>query len=533
MRGLLHLRKEAIMQISSQLLLLIVDDEPSIRNGLAQALPFSEMNIKVAGLAGSGNEALDMIRLQTPDIVLTDIKMPNGNGLDLIKSAKKLGLHSRFIIMSGYDDFQFAKTALQYGVEDYLLKPIKKEELIQALLKVRDKAEAERRSVRLLQSKESFLRNLMHRSYDRSQPLPEFLLEYSNRLPLCILVCDGDFYPQELKKELASLIPDSTGIVFECDEHRLAVLLSLQVFSQTVPLALKEFCQNVVTRVSALFHTPVYIGIGNSVSNISLLRHSYRSALEYLSYSMYKTELQVFDSALLETGDSCPVTINNSYSDRLLEAILNYQPEHIDEITRSFLDWILYIPMPPPSFVRGMCTHLMVDIQKNLSSYKILRNEFLINTPHKAIAQCLFLSDISQWMISALRHYATVLHVHVIDDNAPVIEAAASYIRKNITSRLTLEEVASQVHLSKNYFAALFKDYMGINFRDYVLEKKIDYAKKLLKETDITVSNLSSLLGYEEYRSFNRAFKKSTGKSPSDYHRLYNPSFASDSKRDE
>lgn len=80
MRGLLHLRKEAIMQISSQLLLLIVDDEPSIRNGLAQALPFSEMNIKVAGLAGSGNEALDMIRLQTPDIVLTDIKMPNGNG---------------------------------------------------------------------------------------------------------------------------------------------------------------------------------------------------------------------------------------------------------------------------------------------------------------------------------------------------------------------------------------------------------------------------------------------------------------------
>ena len=101
--------------------------------------------------------------------------------------------------------------------------------MIQALLKVRDKAEAERRSVRLLQSKESFLRNLMHRSYDRSQPLPEFLLEYSNRLPLCILVCDGDFYPQELKKELASLIPDSAGIVFECDEHRLAVLLSLQV----------------------------------------------------------------------------------------------------------------------------------------------------------------------------------------------------------------------------------------------------------------------------------------------------------------
>lgn len=521
------------MQNSSRLLLLIVDDEPSIRNGLAQALPFKEINIEVAGLAGSGNEALDMIRAQAPDIVLTDIKMPNGNGLDLIKSAKEMGLHCRFIIMSGYDDFQYARTALQYGVEDYLLKPIKKEELIQALLKVRDKTEAERHSVRLLQSKESFLRNLMHKSYDSSQPLPEFLREYSGRLPLCILVCDGDFYPQELKKELVSLIPASLGIVFECDEHRLAALLSLQVFSQSVPVTLKEFCQDIVTRTSELFFTSVYIGIGNSVPNLSLLRHSYRSALECLSYNMYETHLQVFDSSLLETGSSCPVTVNNSYSDRLLEAILNYQLEHIDEITKSFLDWLLYIPMPPPSFVRGMCTHLMVDIQKNLSSCKILRDEFLSNTPHKAIAQCPFLSDISRWMISTLRHYATVLHVHVIDDNAPVIEAAASYIRKNITSRLTLDEVASQVHLSKNYFAALFKDYMGINFRDYVLEKKIDYAKKLLKETDITVSNLSSLLGYEEYRSFNRAFKKSTGKSPSDYHRLYNPFFASHTKSDE
>lgn len=520
------------MQNFSRLSLLIVDDEPSIRNGLAQALPFKEMDMEVAGLAGSGNEALDMIRAQAPDIVLTDIKMPNGNGLDLIKSVKDLGLHSRFIIMSGYDDFQFAKTALQYGVEDYLLKPIKKEELIQALRKVRDKTEAERYSVSLLQSKESFLRNLMHKAYDSSQPLPEFLQEYSDKPPLCILVFDGDFYPQELKKELLSLIPESLGTVFECDPHRLALLLSLPVFSQTVSLTLKEFCQDITSRVSKQFHTFVYMGIGNSVPGISLLRHSYRSALEYLSYNMYKTKLQVFDRSLLETGNSCPVTVNNSYSDRLLEAILNYKLERIDEITKSFLDWILYIPMPPPSFVRGMCTHLMVDIQKNLSSYKILRDEFLRNTPHKAIAQCPFLSDISRWMSSALKHYATVLHVHMTDDNAPVIEAAASYIRKNITSRLTLEEVASQVHLSKNYFAALFKDYMGINFRDYVLEMKIDYAKKLLKETDITVSNLSCLLGYEEYRSFNRAFKKSTGKSPSDYHRLYNPFSAPHTEND-
>ncbi len=509
------------MQDSPKLSLLIVDDEPSIRNGLAQALPWKEMNIDVIGLAGSKSEALCIMEDHSPDIVLTDIKMPGGSGLELIKATKDQGAHSRFIIMSGYDDFQFARTAIQYGVEDYLLKPLKKDELMQALLDVRNKKDAERNSS-LAPSRDSFLRSLIHQSFKQSETPSALLIQYSLQLPLCIILCDGDFYPSDLKKDLISRIPESVGTIFECDEHRLAILISIPEFKKTIPGSLANYCQNLVSDLSLHFGTPIYMGIGMTVPELHLIRHSYRNALEYLSYSMYQTGQQVFDYTVLENSHPCPVTTNNAFSSKLVEAIVNYQLAQIDELTEQFLSWIRYIPMPPPSFVRGMCTHLMVDIQKNLSSYKILREEFLINTPHKAIAQRTLLSDIKQWMKNSLKHYSCVLHLHVMDDNAPMIEAAAAYIRKNIASRLTLDEVANQVHLSKAYFTSLFKEYMGTNFRDYVLEQKIEYAKKLLKETDITVSNLSSLLGYEEYRSFNRAFKKATGKSPSDYHRLYN-----------
>lgn len=515
------------MQDISKLSLLIVDDEAAIRNGLAQALPWKEMNLDVIGLAGSKGEALCMIKDHSPDIVLTDIKMPGGSGLELIKAAKDLGSGARFILMSGYDDFQFARTAIQYGVEDYLLKPLKKDELMQALRNVRSKKDAERHS-RLAPSRDSLLRSLIHQNFKQSETPSELLTQYRCRLPLCIILCDGDFYPAELKKELISLIPESAGTVFECDEHRLAVLVSIPEFKKVIPNSVSDYCQNLVSILSCHFHTPIYMGIGMTVPELHLLRHSYRNALEYLSYSMYQTGQQVFDQTVLEDSHPCPITTNNIYSSKLVEAIVNYQLDQIDELTEQFLSWIRYISMPPPSFVRGMCTHLMVDIQKNLSSYKILREEFLINSPHKAIAQRALLSDIEQWMKISLKHYSSVLHLHVVDDNAPMIEAAAAYIRKNITSRLTLDEVANQVHLSKTYFAALFKEYMGVNFRDYVLEQKIEYAKKLLKETDITVANLSALLGYEEYRSFNRAFKKATGKSPSDYHHLYNRFLTSD-----
>ena len=112
------------MTSKNYLTLLLVDDEAEIRSGLRNNVPWEQYDIKLIGTACNGAEALEMIRWYEPDIVITDIQMPVINGLEMIRQAKEEGHDCCFVILSGYDDFQYAKQAIRYDVREYLLKPI-------------------------------------------------------------------------------------------------------------------------------------------------------------------------------------------------------------------------------------------------------------------------------------------------------------------------------------------------------------------------------------------------------------------------
>lgn len=505
----------------SYLSLLIVDDELSIREGLSHVMPWEELGIKVVGCAENGEEALQMIATYHPHIVITDIKMPKCDGLTLIKKAKEQGYETEFIIMSGYNDFKFAKEAIKFGVQDYLLKPIKKGELIETLTIIQNKHSNTTVPDKVQASISGILKDLVHNKYKPSKELDALYSTLSSNMPLHIITFDDVIPFNILKSELQSLIPPTVGILFECDTHKLAMVISPISLSTTGYEDIHTFCHFITTSISSLLGVPLSCGIGDGVSELSFIWKSYHSANEYLAYKMYDLDTYVFDGTMIDTKSPCPLSINNTYSESLVEVILSYDLESIDKITKDFFEWILYIPTPPPSFVRGMCIHLMIDIQKKLSLYSNAREDILKDIPHQAILDCLTLQDIKQWFITSFTRYAKAITHHVTESTDPVIDTAITYIQQNIASKLPLEEVASHVHLSKSYFTSLFKEKTGESFRNYVLNLKIEYAKKLLKESDITVSNLSHLLGYEEYRSFNRAFKKSTGKTPSEYHKIY------------
>ncbi|MDF2613409.1 MAG: two component transcriptional regulator, AraC family [Clostridia bacterium] len=509
------------MSTSNYLTLLIVDDELAIRDGVSKAMPWEDLGIHLIGTCENGFEALDMILIHQPDIVLTDIKMPKCDGLTLIKKAKEQQIACKFIIMSGYSDFSFAKKAIRYGVENYLLKPIKKDELIETFQNIKNKLYGLASSNYIEYSVEKQLQELIHNKHNPKQNISLLSSNLKLTSPISIIIFDSPADFHLLKTALSQFITPPIGFVFEYDTQKLAAIVSVNNIINSKYQSIWALCTHMIQAISASSNAGIYCGIGDSVSELTFIWQSYRTALDYLAYKMYKTSQFIFDQAIVSTEVNCPLTLSSKYSESLIEAILIHDPMAITEITRSFFEWLLYIPMPPPNFVRGMCIHLMIDIQKKLALYDAIREEILQDIPHKAILSCSTLQDIENWLIYSFTHYSSCIHHIKSTTQEDAIELALNYIEQNITSKLTLEDVASHIHLSKSYFTSLFKTKTGESFRNYLLNAKIEYAKKLLQESDITVSNLSYLLGYEEYRSFNRAFKKNTGKTPSEYHKLY------------
>ena len=138
---------------------MVVDDEPLILKGFEKVIPWEEFGIEITDKAESGEQALELLRKKENDILITDIRMQGMSGLELLRTLRELGMHIKTIILSGYDDFQYVKEASQYGIENYLLKPIEESELEKTLRHLTQKLDNERRQQASVQESYQLLRN--------------------------------------------------------------------------------------------------------------------------------------------------------------------------------------------------------------------------------------------------------------------------------------------------------------------------------------------------------------------------------------
>lgn len=525
--------------------LLIADDEPSIGEGLIHAIPWNHFGIEIMGVAYDGEQAMEWIRTRHPDIVMTDIRMPKRDGISIIQQTQAEKFPTHFIILSAYDDFKYTQKAIEYGVNSYLLKPIQTDELIRTIQHIRTLIE--KKEQKLTQASEmvhkvaaasealhdKFFSNLIHGEYGREADMEQdlrdlgvpiqngparvVLFEYESNLPQAGSLRHDSLIRKAAVKNIVDEIFTVPHVSFDQSQNRIALLFNSE---ENDDPALRQMCQCCIDKIEEYLHLPAFAGIGAPVDRLLGVDESFRSAKDAISYRLYELPQSVFDSGdiFFQTSN---MSIQDFKSDGIVNAILVGNRDELRLQLDNFFQVLFYIQMPPPSFVRGMCGYMLMDVQKKLSMY--LNGSFALTDqlPQETVNAFHTLRELKEWVTQTLLSYIDYMRLHGNMQDDPVIQQAKSYITEHIGKKIRLEDVASFVHLSPNYFATYFKQKTNENFRNYVLNLKIQYATELLTSSQKSVSEISSMLGYDDYRSFLRVFKNATGKRPSEIYDMY------------
>ncbi len=517
---------------------IIADDEASIRNGLKASVESMDLDLCVIGTARNGVEAWDLIQTYMPDIVITDIRMPLCNGLELMKKCREAKLSIPFIILSGFDDFAYAQSAIRYGARFYLLKPFKNSELNECLCTLCNEIhqnQIPRSSVVIPNedtvstlSRKFFLNQLIHHEFHYENDLDTAIKKSGFSLPSgpcqVLIFSFNEKSAMEpsflifLKHTIQHHLKPFHVQVWDIETFQLAAL-TFPSSSEDVN-SISHLAQIILDDWDTEYPFPLTIGIGSLEKSLLQASHSYGIAVTALSYQFYENKLRIFDSSIICKAQPS-VSANHIDSSPLLEAIWQNDQQAITHWYFNYINNLFYVPMPSPSFIRGMFIYLVTDIQNALKKQTKDWPELIFEPPYIRINNSSSFQQMKDWCLSQFFQYGEILSEYRTFGKDRIIAKAKNFITNNIHRKISAESIAEVVNLSPSYFTIYFKSKTGINFRDYLITQKMEHAKHLLMAADANLSEISCAVGYDDYRSFYRAFKNYTGQTPSEYQAQY------------
>ncbi len=527
---------------STTFTVILADDESSVLEGIRDAVDWKSLGLSITALASDGREALNAIIEHRPDLAIIDIRMPQLSGLDVIERARKAGLKTDFIILSGYDDFSYAKSAMRYGAKSYLLKPLSSTELYDELCRILlDRTRQNQGATRRLYQEQfnlNFFNSLIDGKILEPGIISTLLRDGGIRLNdgpcyVCVLQFEkeleagGTSFSQE--PVLACLNQAFAGenhIFWKHTPNQLAGILNT---SGLLPFKAAMGCLDALKAQG--LPLPL-IGVGDTVSQLMECSYSYNRALTAMTYQLYDDSARIFTCESICTVPPAFRLTDIDYLP-LVQFIVKKDLEGIRAYCGQFMDRLLYVPMPPPNYVFSLCYALYHQVQTEFSSFS--HGEVAEVASSQDLYRFKRLPQIRQWLvdsfcrlsefIDAVYGYSSPKYAGLSGEAAqtddPAIRTAREFIHANISNHIKIEDIARQVHLSPSYFAIYFKSKTNVNLRDYLLKEKMEYARKVLTNPAVSVNDVACDLGYGDYRSFSRAFKNIHGITPSDFQSKY------------
>lgn len=532
--------------------LLIVEDEIVTRDGLTSMSEWGDMGIEVCGEATNGLEALQLAELQQPDVILTDIRMPKMGGIELLQELAQRSHHAKIVVLSGYSDFEYARSALKYGAFDYLLKPCSGQEVRRSVQKALDALiQEQRENIKIQSLKSRFNEGLQ---LARAQALlqwvhsPKQLLEdrkqQMDTLGMSLLFEDV---------HLGIVEPDqASGIASKYDEKDLELLYyammnivheslseiyrgRLEVFRDANRIAWIGNCSELDMNkelLAALHLTKdhimnylrisVSIGIGNPQHNVNDISHSYKEAKLALDHRFFRGQGTVvrFDELLIEENQS-------GIADHRVE-LSQWERNIVDAVAKSD-DSIVLVPIEQwIEAVRSDMSASRVDVQMFVLSFLVYADKLAqrmmvtgeqwrqrMGSYMEQVPRTETVFDAGQILVDAVK-----LLLRSVREKKPMhktVKYAIEYIENHYAENVSLESIASEVFLSVAYLSTLFKQEVGIGFLDYLHRYRVEKAKELLNQGHYKVQAVAEMVGYSDERRFAVTFKKWTGLTPSQY----------------
>ena len=526
--------KEPNIQFS----VLLVDDEPSVLRMLSQIVPWDDLGFHVCGECRDGEDALAAIRSKRPDLVLTDIRMPVIDGLALIRTISEMEGHApRFVIISGFDDFSYARQAIQYQVRNYLLKPVDLDELATELKRLHRELEiaAQADARQGLLSGLVWEKNL--KSLVAGEPSEETVREVHAAMGLSpdtrftVLNMEtkkwikqeslrNDWKIHQQKQCLLSglerhLSLNMAHFSFFDDLNHLIILLpdplfkrnaDMRVFSESLRRSVEETCDMTVATFS-----------GTPAEPLCSVGDSYQRALHAMDYQYFHGMQPCLDFQEIQPSLDVPDLSQVEASDALLEAIENGERDRIPPLIHRRFQAFAEQHTPKPvvlAFVQNVLfsiIRLLRDNNANMERWMQQHPVALGTLPR------LSLSSLEVELRAFSMNSAVMLLAIKSTHSKDTITQIRHYIDTHYQDHLSLRNIADKFYMSPVYLGQVFKQSMGVYFNDYLAGLRITEAKRLLTTTDMKIFAISQEVGYKDKDYFSMKFEELVGLKPSEY----------------
>ncbi len=536
--------------------LLIADDEKQTREGIAYFIENSPCGFEVSGIAEGGLSALSMAMEKEPDLVLTDIRMPDLDGFELTGRLAQLAKKPAILIMSAYDDVEYFKNAFKVNALDYILKPIDTNELISILEKVRRLLDAEREERRKkekirmqMQSNLPILRArffadlvdgvLSNSSPEFTERMDFIQVELGRNDFYCTAVVSIDnkqemynginrsaekildFGIQNLLEELLEIFVD--GYVFEYDRGEF-VLLMREEFSLDAKQP-ELFHTQIKALIRMLFESlkgsgiSATVGVGGFVNGITGLPETFKTAKENVCKRLvlgknrviHNHEYEILEDDSLFQSLNAVLTVIAASDQGLLETAVE---RYFQSIASSPKLDLLYgiqcsgmLITAVSDYISTIDDSLKIEKIDILAEYeKLGKTETIPEMMKQTLTYCLKLNH--------------SIREKVVDQNEDTVDRVKNIIQKNYQEDITITSIAEQVYLSPNYLCGIFKQITGNTINQYITLVRIEAAKTLLEDKTVKLSEIGTLVGYIEPSYFSKIFKRHTALTPKEYRQM-------------
>lgn len=489
--------------------LLIVDDESTMRKGIAEFMNWNSIDCEVAGTASDGLEAIAFLEQHEADIIITDIKMPEADGLDVAKYVFENCPEKKVILLTGYADFEYAKTAIRYNVSAFILKPTNKKELFEAVRAAQNQLASSRHTDNIAREKTAFLKEqfLLEMTDHPYQPqFEENLRKYNLSLQSYYIAAFRLVPYHEDIRSLKKIIIDEKKNAY-C--YRYNNLIITIYFYSELNVVLKN-CSEIEAIMRMLDSREISVGISRFHDTPVSFRQAVTEAIRALTLNFYAENNVSFFSE--ELNEDCDLTAENSLDLFQFENLL---------LDWQFLDAENLLMNLFAKFKRNFVN--AQDVKTICSQIYYICSRIAIKKSGGLDAEYLNTIRRANDIFTLEQAVTEMFHTlkHSLQDTASIqgqlAEKAMKYIEENIAADLSLEQIADALHISASHLSRTFKKAAGISLTDYINQFRIRKAKELLRGTDIYIYAVSEMVGYHDATYFSSMFKKLVGVSPSEY----------------
>jgi len=543
----MHLRNNAQSNNGVSMKVLIADDELNICKLIKNLVDWDTLGLELLGFACNGNETCDMIAAHMPDIVITDIRMPGKNGLEIIKECTEQGFNVQFIIVSGHAEFDYARQAIRYGVNDFLLKPVNHDELIEVLerviARVSDAGEDSRTMKETLENSRTVLRNslllsLYYRDFNsRNKSIEtlnsEFCFDFKTGLfmpavvKLHVLDKQGKHAKNMLSQMKAIIEKELQAISSDfCVCEKGLSLLCLFNFSEhqinEFQIALQYALDLLLNLIAPYDLYQLVMGTGESVRLPKELQASFSQAVCACDSRLCLGGNRMISGAGMDTRLLNSALISIEEPNRILNPAIEmldtecFRALFREEFLRQMPDMALY-PYSINAYIRRFAAALLRDIA---AVHKVSDNE--LRNKSSILENVLKSQSLNEAINELENRFCGLLEqIQAVSPGRKAVKIVKSYIEQNFNQRIRLEDAAEKVFLSPAYLGILFKHETGQNFSDYLIAVRIEKAKEMLKDIRFNINEISENVGYKDTRYFSKLFKGIVGVKPSQYRQMF------------